>query len=261
MKIYAVLCTALLLLFSCAVMAQSTNPHTVTFPSGDGIIITADAYIANPTDAPLILLFHQAGWSRGEYREIAPKLNKLGYNCLAVDLRSGENVNKTDNETNKAAKKANKPTNHPDAYLDMEAALRYARAQYTPKKLIVWGSSYSSSLALVLASENKNTVDGVIAFSPGEYFARFGKSETYVQQAASKLTMPVFVTSARKEYEQWKVMYNGIPSTKKEYFVPRTDGNHGSRALWAQFDDNPAYWAAVTKFLATYFPTPANSGK
>lgn len=260
MKVYAALFTALLFFF-CAVLAHSANPQTVTFSSEDGVSITADVYMTSSTEAPMILLFHQAGWSRGEYREIAPKLNSLGYNCMAVDLRSGENVNKTDNETHKQARQANKPTTYPDAYPDMQAALNYARSQYTPKKLIVWGSSYSSSLALVLASENKNTIDGVIAFSPGEYFARFGKSETYVQQAASKLVLPVFVTSARKEYEQWKVLYNAIPSTKKEFFVPRTDGNHGSRALWGQFDDNPAYWAAVTKFLATYFPTASNTGK
>jgi dienelactone hydrolase len=261
MKIYASFYTALLLLLCCTTIAYSAAPQTVTFPSGDGVTITADVYLTASSDAPMILLFHQAGWSRGEYREIAPRLNSLGYNCMAVDLRSGENVNKTDNETNKQARQANKPTAYLDAYPDMQAALQYARSQYTPKKLIVWGSSYSASLALVLTSENKNTVDGVIAFSPGEYFARFGKSDTYVQQAASKIALPIFITSARKEYEQWKVMYNAIPSTKKEFFVPRTDGNHGARALWAQFDDNPAYWTAVTKFLAANFPTAANSGK
>ena len=34
----------------------------------------ADLYIAHDASAPFILLFHQAGWSRGEYLEIAPKL-------------------------------------------------------------------------------------------------------------------------------------------------------------------------------------------
>lgn len=260
MKTRTVLYTALLFL-CCAVTARSADPQTITFPSGDGITITADVYLANAGNAPLILLFHQAGWSRGEYREIAPRLNKLGYNCMAVDLRSGENVNKTDNETARQARKANKPTNYTDAYADMQAALSYARTHYTPKKLLVWGSSYSSALALVLAAENKGAVDGVLAFSPGEYFARFGKSDTYVQQAASQLSMPVFVTSGRKEADQWKAVYTAIPSQKKEYFLPRTDGNHGSRALWAQFDDSAAYWSAVTKFLAAHFPTAANTGK
>ena len=46
-----------------------------------------------PANAPVLVLFHQAGWSRGEYREIAPKLNELGYICLAIDQRSGKGVN------------------------------------------------------------------------------------------------------------------------------------------------------------------------
>ena len=36
-----------------------------------------------------IVMFHQAGWSRGEYREIAPKLVAKGYRVLAVDQRAG----------------------------------------------------------------------------------------------------------------------------------------------------------------------------
>ena len=54
-------------------------------------------------DAPLIVLCHQAGGSRGEYREIAPRLNKLGYQCLAIDQRAGGQVKGVVNETYRAA--------------------------------------------------------------------------------------------------------------------------------------------------------------
>ena len=67
---------------------------TIRFPSEDGLMVTADLYIEkNEKDAPFIILYHQAGWSRGEYAQIAPRLNALGFNCLAVDLRSGGKVN------------------------------------------------------------------------------------------------------------------------------------------------------------------------
>jgi len=71
----------------------SANFKTITFPSHEGVTITADLYITNEDkNIPFIVLFHQAGFSRGEYREIAPKLNKLGFNCMAIDQRSGDGV-------------------------------------------------------------------------------------------------------------------------------------------------------------------------
>gem|GEM_PF-5977157 len=70
--------------------ALASNSQSISFKSADGILITADSYVPHTTTSPLILLFHQAGSSRGEYNEIAPRLNELGFNCIAVDLRSGE---------------------------------------------------------------------------------------------------------------------------------------------------------------------------
>src|SRR5438477_11180739 len=70
----------------------------ITFPSADGLIITADSYLQNDT-LPWILLCHQAGYSRGEYKETAVKFENFGYNCLAIDQRSGDSVNGIKNET------------------------------------------------------------------------------------------------------------------------------------------------------------------
>ncbi len=251
----------LLLLVLFTQSAQSSDSKTIVFPSGDGIPITADLYMPHPREAPLIVLFHQAGWSRGEYREIAPQLNKLGYNCLAVDLRSGENVNRTDNETYKKAREAGKATNYLDAYDDMKAAVSYAKLNYAGGRLVVFGSSYSAALVLLLAAEQPGAVSGVVAFSPGEYFTRAGKSATFIQEAAAKVKAPVFIASARKEQEQWKAIYNALPADSRTFFVPATEGNHGARALWSQFDDNQAYWSELKAFLSAYFPTAANPKK
>lgn len=242
----------------CTLHSAAANVQTLSFPSIDGIPVTADLYMPHPREAPFIVLFHQAGWSRGEYRDIAPQLNKLGYNCMAVDLRSGENVNRTDNETYKKAREAGKPTNFLDAYDDMKAAVSYAKQNYAHGPLLVLGSSYSAALSLLLASEQPAVISGVLAFSPGEYFARFGKSPTLIQEAAARIKAPVFVASARKEQEQWKSIYAAIPGSSKAFFVPTTEGNHGARALWTQFDDSAAYWKGLQSFLASYFPTAAN---
>ncbi|RLD20113.1 MAG: hypothetical protein DRI71_10755, partial [Bacteroidetes bacterium] len=115
-----------LLIILASIFANSLQEKAqITFPSTDGLELTADLYITNDKTAPFIVLFHQARWSRGEYLEIALKLNMLGYNCMAVDLRSGGEVNGVNNESFTAAKKAMKATQYIDAYQDIDAAMKY----------------------------------------------------------------------------------------------------------------------------------------
>ncbi|WP_424352380.1 hypothetical protein, partial [Lutimonas sp.] len=88
----------MLLFLSCVSVsfAQSDldfSGETINFKASDGVTVTADLYMPHKTSAPFILLYHQAGYSRGEYLSIAPQLNAMGFNCLAVDQRSGDKVN------------------------------------------------------------------------------------------------------------------------------------------------------------------------
>src|ERR1041385_9201704 len=83
----------------------------ITFPSIDGLIITADSYLQDDS-LPWILLCHQAGYSRGEYKETAAKFEAFGYNCLAIDQRSGGEVNGIKNETAARAKEQGKPMDY-----------------------------------------------------------------------------------------------------------------------------------------------------
>lgn len=227
--------------------------ESLTFKSEDGLEITGELYFKVEGDkVPMIVLCHQAGWSRGEYREIGPVLNKLGFHCLAIDQRSGGSVNDVDNETVKRAKAAGKETGFPDAEQDMIAALKLARKESPGSKVILWGSSYSSALALRIAGEHPELVDGVMSFAPGEYFERFGKPKDWITQSAKKIKVPAFITSAKNEVPKWQGIYDAIPGDKKSSFVPETKGNHGSRALWKKFDDNEGYWTSVKKFLGQF---------
>lgn len=238
----------LILLSSFSIYAQDK----ITFASEDGLQISADLYKNDKPNSPIILLFHQARWSRGEYVETAPRLNSLGFHCLAVDLRSGDKVNDVDNETTRRASEANKGTTYIDAIPDIRAAIKYAKSKFPNSTLIIWGSSYSSSLVLKVASAMKTDVAGVLSFSPGEYFERLGKSKTFIRAAARAITQPVFITSAKNEFSNWQAIYKAIPSDKKAYFIPKTKGQHGSRALWSKFADSSAYWVEVKKFLSQF---------
>lgn len=220
----------------------------VKIMSKDGIEITADLYKIHPDTAPMIILFHQAGWSRGEYEEIAPQLNALGFNCLAVDQRSGKTVNGVDNMTFLNATKAMKQTRYIDVYQDIEPIITHVKTYFSKGKIILWGSSYSSSLVLKYAGD-KGGIDAVLAFSPGEYFKAFGKPADFIKTSAANISCPTFITSGRSERGSWWAIYEAISDEGKQYFLPETSGNHGSRALWVKFSDSKYYWDAVQSFL------------
>jgi alpha-beta hydrolase superfamily lysophospholipase len=237
------------ILFISNMSFSQSRQKLITFESEDGLEISADLYMIHPNTAPFIVLFHQANWSRGEYNEIAPKLNAMGYNCLAVDLRSGGMVNNVTNLTKINASKAMKSTQYVDALADMRSAVKYVKNNFAADKLIIWGSSYSSSLSLVLAAELDGIINGVLAFSPAEYFSSQGKPRNFVTAEAGKISQPVFITSARSEKGSWWGIYISMVSDKKTYYLPNTVGNHGSKALWEQYPDSNGYWDAVTAFL------------
>ncbi len=230
---------------------------TITFKSLDGLILTADLYTGHKDKkTPFILLCHQAGWSRGEYNEIAPKLVGMGFNCLAIDQRSGGGVNQVLNASVKAAQKKGLGTGFLDARQDIIAALKLARKQYAQGKLLLWGSSYSSALALQIAGTESKLADGVLSFAPGEYFKRFGKTKHYIRDAAKNIKVPTFLTGSRKESRTFvKEIADVMKLGKKLHlYQPKSKGHHGSRALWQKFDDSPGYWKALTQFLDQNFP-------
>ncbi len=242
----------LFLLILLPVLSQAGNLKTIRFPSLDKLLITADLYATHKSNTPFIILFHRAGWSRGEYREIAPKLNTLGFNCLAVDQRSGNEINGVVNETAARARKQKKGTTYLDAVQDLKAAILYVKKNLAKGKIIVWGSSYSASLVLVIGGDFKGTISAVVSFSPGEYFKKFGKSATFVQKAVNNLNCPVFITSAKNEHDYWKDIYKAIPSKQKRYFLPTSGGVHGSETLWSSTKENQEYWRALKDFLGQF---------
>ncbi len=220
----------------------------ITFTASDNIPITADLYISHQDNTtPFIVLFHQATYSRGAYATIAPKLNKMGFNCMAVDARSGRAVAGITNETAAAAKAAGKPGNYRDALPDLLAAVNYATAHYAKGKLLIWGSSYSASMAFDVADTLKDQVDGLLAFSPN-----FPSWKAEAKDAIT-LDIPLFITSAKNETKNWKKTFQEMKSEQKIGFTPKGPGRHGSSALWSNSPDHPEYWHAVTSFLTEHF--------
>ncbi len=235
----------MLALFAASSLANN-GFKTIPISTSDGLTITADIYELEDSQAPVILLFHQARFSRGEYREIAPKLNALGFTCIAIDQRSGGQVNGVENDLFSEAEKNGKGTTYADAYPDLKYTLQYARKAYPDQKIIVWGSSYSASLVLVLAAHYPEIVSGALAFSPGNYFEFDDKSVT---EFAKTVNCPVFLTSSREEAPSRQDIFKSLAAKQKTFFIPEGEGYHGSKALWSANAGNEEYWTAVEAFL------------
>lgn len=239
----------LLLFFTITSLLTAQDYKKIKFPSKDGLTISAHLYSDGNTSKPFILLLHQANYSKGEYLEIAPKLTQMGFNVMAVDLRSGDTVNNIANEISDIALEKDLDISYLATLPDIEASLAYSKNHLSQGTLLLWGSSYSSGLALYMASIDDD-IDGVLAFSPGEYYKKRGKK--FIENHVKALRIPVFITSAKEEKKYWWNIYRAIPSKEKTYYLPSDKGVHGAKALWKKNPSHEGYWEAVNRFLENF---------
>jgi len=233
-----------LLRFTGNISAQDFE--TINFVGKDSIHITADFYSVEDKHAPTILLFHQFKASRGEYRDIAPVLVAMGFNCFAIDTRAGgtDYWNNVENETSKNSDDVGR--NFLAAYPDIQSSIDNVKEQDFTGKIIIWGSSFSSTLVLKYAEENEDKIAGVLSFSPGEYID--GKNGIVADWAGKIKKLPVFVACGSTESKRANPIFSNIQSKNKSFYVP-TNGRHGSSILL----DDAKNWKPVKEFLAQFF--------
>ncbi len=236
----------------------NTVEHIVIPASENEVVrVTADLYKPLTSPEGAFLMFHQAGSSRGEFTEVAQRLNRLNYLCLAVDLRSGKAINEVENETHKEAKAKMKGTSYLDAYTDMLSSLLYLqgllKSSYKSDSLAIYvmGSSYSAALSCRLAAEQGGKMlDGIFVFSPGEYFGNLNGDETYVGDFLKQVSIPIWATSSQSEMKVLEQLLTNVPDTTNlTQYKPITSGQHGAKALWPQFTDSEDYWESMLSFL------------
>lgn len=221
---------------------MSASNKKIHFKSKDGLFVTADLYTADKPKG-FILLCHRSHFNRGEYTKTAPRLNTLGFSCMAIDQRSGMNVLGVKNETSSLAKQKGLPTGYLDAKQDIEAVIDYVYELNHKKPIILVGSSYSASLALLIGCTN-DKVKAVAAFSPGEYLKGVNLAESI-----KPLAKPIFITSGKKEVEEASKVVRFVHSAYITQFKPKVDGTHGARVLWEETADNESYWESFQHFL------------
>jgi dienelactone hydrolase len=235
---------SLLLASGATLTVKGAAPERVTLTAADGVHVYGWHYAAADKRKPAILLFHQAGSNHAEYSTIAPRLVGLGFHCLALDQRSGGAMWTIANLT---AAGVGKEVDYLATLPDLEAALAWPKNEGLPAKSIVWGSSYSAALVFLLAAKHPQEIAAVLAFSPGEYLDQ----PHIVEQAAGRVHIPVFVTSAKDE-DEISIARTLSQATHGTQFIPKIAGVHGSSTLRQDRDPKgqAENWEAVEQFLA-----------
>ena len=227
--------------------AGKGGTSTIETRGGDNLTLTADLYDCGDAKAPILLLFHQARGSRGEYTGIAPRLVKLGYNCLALDARSGKGGGKWElvNQTAKRAADAGLATGYLDAKADLLRSISWVRELGYTGKIALWGSSYSAALTLVIGGSRPAEVSALLVFSPGEFL-----NAVKVAPMAAKINIPTFLTGPAGERAVVQELGNSVPAASRTVDV-QEKGVHGSSTLF-RADDSERTWKRVEAFLAAH---------
>lgn len=242
--------TWLLVSFVLLLSCTKSIDKIATTPKDIGQTISHALTKAEGKSKGVVLLFHQAGSNLHEYDPITLMFNKIGYDTIAFDQRSGGTMWGFDNLT---AKKYESEQGYSDAYPDLVTALNLAESKgYS--RIIAIGSSYSASLVLKLASEN-STVSAVIAFSP----AMDIDVEGDVAKWNSQVTVPTLFAATKQEVNDGLFdVYETAPRVEgrsSDMLVFFPGGVHGASTL--RKDKNPEsseqYCVMVKTFLETHF--------
>ena len=217
----------------------------VTFKSSDNLTISADFYETEAISKKWMIMCHQEEYSRGEYKEIAQRMIKLNYNCLAIDMRLGNEVNYVPNETAGEAKRLGKSQTLISCEIDILSAIEYVLSREKDAEIVLFGSSFSASLCLKIAKERPD-IRAVIAFSPGEFFS----PQISIKKTISELSIPIYAGCTGSEFSYVKDLFSNVKPQKLIIFRPeKADGLHGAKTLWWESSTRNEYWLSLLFFL------------
>ncbi len=225
-----------------SISAQIIRKSEVNFKASDGLIVTANLYQSRKSN-PYLIFFHQELSCKGEFDPIVSRFIKMNYNCMAVDLRSGDDLGFEKNKTATRAKEDGYTSSVNQASKDMEAAIDFMH-QFSKKDVCILGSASSATLALIVGRNNPY-VKAIVALSPGEYFA----PENELKNILDNYPKPVYVGCTAEEYSYLSGI-EGFPGPGNVLFKPSS--GEGLRGTMALLKDNPTrdqYWLSLLLFF------------
>jgi dienelactone hydrolase len=142
----AVLAGAVLMVSFDLPVAGATSQR-ITFPTDDGLTLSATWYEPPAPPAPAVIFVHMLQKSRADWDSIAVQLAADGIGALAFDLRGhGESPGS--------------PQDYAGMVQDVRAARRFvsSRPDVTPGRIGIAGASIGASLAALAASDDPTVV-------------------------------------------------------------------------------------------------------
>ncbi len=227
-----------------------SNLKEISLLTADSITVYGDILFQDSA-YPTILLFHQGGSNaRAEYapviKQLLDELPKI--NILAIDQRSG---GQTYGSYNRTVFRLSPYKNHSmcDTYSDLEAALNYITKRNVTGPVIVWGSSYSGSLAIQLAAKNGDSISAVLAFSPasGGPMANCKPDDFF-----EGMSTPLLVLRPEQELqiESVQKQFELLEQHGHQTYVAQ-NGVHGSSMLVSRRTGSPVdlNWNTILNFI------------
>lgn len=137
----------------------------IILTTSDGVQLYGDYYPAQKPNAPAVLLLHMMPATKDSWREFAEKLQKEGFQALAIDFRGhGKSTQKNGQTINY---KDFNDTQQQEKIIDVETAVKFFTDKNIPlEKISLVGASIGANLAIQYMSEHHEIIAGT-ALSPG----------------------------------------------------------------------------------------------
>ncbi len=138
------------------------NFQKVEFQTEDNVTIIGNYFVGVRANVPAVLLLHMMPATKESWNDFAEKLQKAGFQALAIDLRGhGESI-KQNGKTLNYQKFSDQ--DHQNSILDVEAAVLWLAQKGKVESIV--GASIGANLALQFQSEHPEIKKSVL-LSPG----------------------------------------------------------------------------------------------
>lgn len=171
------------------------SAREVTILTADGVSLRGDLRPGARADAPLVVLVHQIGSSRGEWEPLLARLaSEPALSTFALDVRGhGRSTTRRDGEVDY---RTFATADWEEVADDVPVVLGHLREEegLQPRRVAVVGSSLGSSAAIMAAAADPS-IAAVVALSPGRAY----RGVDVIAPATRLGERPLLVVASRDE--------------------------------------------------------------
>lgn len=218
----------------------------VIFQTKDGVEIHGNYFEAGDKDAPAVVLLHMMPALKESWLEFQEKLQKAGFQSLAIDERGhGESVFKDGEEIDFMDFSDQEQQ---DKIFDLEGAIKFFEDMgVLAEKISIVGASIGANLALWHQSEHSE-IKAAVLLSPGFSYRGVNTDDKIAKLSENQ---NIFLASggAEDDYSQKtiKKLYD-LAKTKKEIKIFE-DAGHGT----AIFEKHPEFMDEIIIWLSNIY--------